>query len=42
MVPRERIEGSELHPPLAQFHRGVAPEAADVGAHHRDAEQTEA
>lgn len=32
MVPVERIERSELHPPLAQVLGGVAKESAHVGS----------
>ena len=41
MVAHERVERPELHPAGAEFLSGVAPEAANVFAGERDAEQPE-
>ena len=36
VIPRERIEGTKLVPPSAQFGLGVADESADVCPNKRD------
>jgi len=42
VVPRKRVKRPELHPSLTEGGRRVSVEAADVGAHQRDAEHAEA
>lgn len=41
MISAERIEAAELMPSGAKLGRGLKVEAADVRAHHGDAEQVE-
>lgn len=41
MIARERVEGAQLHPPLAQRLRRVEEEAANVRTDVRYAEQIE-
>lgn len=41
VIPHERVEGAQLHPPHAQLLSGVASEAADVSPDERHPEQTE-
>ena len=41
VVAHERVEGTELHPSDTQFLRRVQMEAAHIGAHKRNPEQTE-